>query len=406
MPCAAGGLPVGAVEQVTNTRRHDHRIGQYGAYAAPPAAGPTRTETCGIRPEARTVAANTWPTPSRDSTPSAGRAPQGQVPSTGHGHRRRIAVSIASVIRHDSATRTVYGLGKCSERRTTSWCTEFRQLDERNLMTILVTGATGNVGRLVVDELIGTGEQIRALTVNPERAALPPGVEVVKGHMGKPAAVREALAGVDRVYLAPSADTINDFLATTAEAGVRRVVALSGSGGSEDRPSYFYSQIEDAFEGKDFDWTFLRPGAFMTNTLDWAPVIRAEGVVRAPHGDAATAAIDLLDNATVAAKVLLEDGHVGRKYELSGPEPLTQFEEARQIGEAIGREVKFEELTREQALAMWSEKMGAETAEFLIDVLGDAIHNPPPVVPGMEKLLGRPGRTFAQWAAANADNFR
>lgn len=276
-------------------------------------------------------------------------------------------------------------------------------------MTILVTGATGNVGRLVVDHLVAAGAPVRALTVDPRRAALPAGVEVVKGYIGRPETLPAALAGVDRLYLAPLPHTAPEVLRLAREAGVQYVVDLSSSNADEeaagDPSGWHYYAVERAVEASGLAWTHLRPGEFMTNTLDWAAQIRATGVVRAPHGQAATAIIDLDDIAAVAARVLLGEGHAGKKYELTGPAAVKRVDLARQIGEAIGREVRFEEQTREEALAELVPTMG-EWAAWYVDGFAQLIDHPQPVSPNVELLLGRPATTFAAWAKRNAAAFR
>src|SRR5690349_5876979 len=137
-------------------------------------------------------------------------------------------------------------------------------------MAILVTGATGNVGRLVVDELLALGATgIRALTVDPARAALPPQIEVVRGYLGRPETVVPALDGVDRMYLAPLLGTVDQVTRLAAEAGVRHIVDLAGGENTDWRP------IEVAVEASGVAWTHLEAGEFMANAMMWAPQIRA-----------------------------------------------------------------------------------------------------------------------------------
>ena len=276
-------------------------------------------------------------------------------------------------------------------------------------MTILVTGATGNVGRLVVDHLLAAGAPVRALTVNPQRAALPAGVEVVKGYIGRPETLPAALSGIDRLYLAPLPQTAREVVRLAKEAGVRQIVDLSSSNAdaeaSGDPSGWHYYAVERAVEESGLPWTHLRPGEFMTNTLGWAEQIRATGVVRAPHGNAATAIIDLDDIAAVAARVLLEEGHVGKKYELTGPAAVKRVDLARQIGEAIGREVRFDEQTREEALAELEPIMGGWAAWY-VDGFAELVDHPQPVSPNVELLTGRTATPFAHWARKHAAAFR
>jgi uncharacterized protein YbjT (DUF2867 family) len=278
-------------------------------------------------------------------------------------------------------------------------------------MTILVTGATGSVGRLVVDELVAAGvRDVRALTNNPAKAALPTGVEAVRGYLGWPSTLPAALEGVDTVYLAPLPAFVDDFVACATKAGVRRVVVLSGEPAEYeaqgDPASWHYYKVERAIEEGGFDWVHLRPGQFMNNTLDWAESIKAEGVVRGPYPAAVQTPIDLADIAAVARVALLDEGYTGQKLTMSGPEALTQVEQVRLIGEAIGRDLRFEELTHAEAVAAWAPFMGVESAEWLVDgfrMMADYRMAPEPTV---QELTGRPGKTYRQWATENAAAFQ
>jgi uncharacterized protein YbjT (DUF2867 family) len=277
-------------------------------------------------------------------------------------------------------------------------------------MTILVTGATGNVGRLVVDRLLAAGaKQVRALTNNPAKAALPAEVEVVDGYLGRLETLPAALEGVERMYLAPLPRTVRGVVALARQAGVRHIVDLSSSGADEEAagdPSgwHFYA-VEKAVEDSGIAWTHLRPGEFMTNALDWAPQIRASGVVRAAYGNSANALIDLDDIAAVAARVLLEDGHVGKKYLLTGPEAIKRADMARQIGEAIGRDVRFEEQPYDEALVALTASMG-DYGRLYLEGLVQMVDHPFLPVRTVEEVTGRTATTFAQWAIKHADEFR
>ncbi|MEU8227457.1 NAD(P)H-binding protein [Kribbella sp. NPDC048915] len=278
-------------------------------------------------------------------------------------------------------------------------------------MTILVTGATASVGRLLVDELVSAGVQPRALTSNPKRAALPDGVEVARGYLGRPETLPAALEGVDTVYLAPLPAYVDDFVRCARDAGVRRVVVLSGEPAEYeaqgDPPTWHYYRIERAIEAAGFEWTFLRPGQFMNNTLDWAASIKAEGVVQMPYAGAVQTPIDLGDIAAVARVVLLsEERYGGRKITMSGPEGLTAPEQVEQIGAAIGRELKFEELTPQQYLDNLAPITGLETAHWLLDGFRMMAEYPMRPEPAVAEITGRPAATYREWAVANAEAFR
>lgn len=275
-------------------------------------------------------------------------------------------------------------------------------------MTILVTGATGSVGRLVVDELLATGVPVRALTVDPGRAKLPPDAEVVVGSLAKPSTLPVALKGVSAVYLAPMARTVRRFCELAADAGVERVVALSGSSvgdGHEGSSGNEYGAVEAAVREAGFAWTFLRPGAFMNNTLDWADMVRA-GEVRMAYGDATQTPIDLRDIAAVAARVCVEDGHVGATHVLSGPEAISLREQVATLGSVLGKEIRFHELTRDEQRALWIGYGVPETAvDWLLDGFEETLRHPQVPTGVVEELLGRPGTTYAEWVAARRDVF-
>jgi uncharacterized protein YbjT (DUF2867 family) len=279
-------------------------------------------------------------------------------------------------------------------------------------MPILVTGATGNVGRHVVASLVRAGEPVRVFTRNPH-ARFPAGVEVAVGDLSKPDTLRPALAGVDRMYLFPLAyppgdfESFADFAQTTevvplaVAAGVRRLVML----GSSD-PDLV--ALEQAVETSGLEWTILRPGEFAVNKLDqWGPSIRAEGVVRMAYADARGTPIHEADIADVAVLALRTDGHAGQHYELTGPRALTLREQVAAIADGIGREIRFEELTHDQARA---ELIANGIPPAVVDEL--ILWYPPdyaslvPEIHSAERITGRPGRTLAQWAADHAAEFR
>lgn len=277
-------------------------------------------------------------------------------------------------------------------------------------MTILVTGATGHVGRVVVDRLLEAGEPVRALTRRPDTAGLPVKAEVVAGGLTTADDLPgDVFAGVDRMYLFPMPESIADVMARAVADGVRRVVTLSAlateTDGGDNPLADRHLAVERAVEAAGVEWTHLRPGPFAVNQLSWAPSIRAEGVVRAPYPGSHQAPIHEADIAEVAVAALLEDGHGGAAYALSGPESLTQAERVAAIGAAIGREIRFEEQTPEHARAAMTAYLPGPVADMLLGYMASSVDEPAPILPGVQRVLGHPGRTFAQWAADHAADF-
>ena len=274
-------------------------------------------------------------------------------------------------------------------------------------MKILVTGATGTVGRHIVNHLIQAGHKVRALTRNPEKANLPDGVEVVAGNLAAPETLAPALAGVTGLHLInfdsgasgdPLLQSGSEIVALAKKAGVQRVTVLMG--GQK-------SSVEQALEASDLAWTFLQPVEFMANAFDWVESIRTEGVVREPFGSRLSAMIHEADIGAVAAAVLTENGHAGQSYTLTGPEALTPPEMVRLLGKALGRNLQFIELTEAQARERWRESgYPEEVIEFFVWALGNTPVEGYTVVPTVEQITGRPARTFAQWAAEHAEAFR
>jgi uncharacterized protein YbjT (DUF2867 family) len=280
-------------------------------------------------------------------------------------------------------------------------------------MPILVTGATGTVGGSLVRQLVAAGHPVRALTRDPRKARLPSMVEVVAGDFAEPETLVPALRDVERMHLVAMEGSVAngaEILDLARRSGVRRLTHLghSDESRSDDDPlESGHRSLQQAIEQSGLSWTHLFPGEFMANTWEWAPSIRAEGVVRAPFADWSSAMVHEADIAAIALAALLDDSdrHAGRTYQPTGPEPVRRVDAVRMIGTAIGREIRFVELTPEQAREYWTGIYPDFVIEWFLE-MGDYLDMNAPVRPDVEMVLGRPGRTFARWAAEHADDFR
>jgi uncharacterized protein YbjT (DUF2867 family) len=280
---------------------------------------------------------------------------------------------------------------------------------------VLVTGATGRVGRGVVDLLTDAGVPVRALTRRAEAAALPAAVDVVTGDLTVPESLDAGLRGVSTVFLvwtAPpaTAPAVVERLASS----VRRVVLLS-SPHQTPHPFFqqpnpmavFHAEIERLLAAAGLELTILRPGMFASNALSWwAPAIRADGVVRWPYGGAETAPVDERDVAAVAARALYEDGRAGGDHVLTGAESLSQAEQVGIIGDVLGRRITFEELSPDEFRRETEGSWPRPAVDMLLAAWGATMGRPAYVTSTIADVLGSAPRTFRQWAADNAAAFR
>jgi uncharacterized protein YbjT (DUF2867 family) len=276
--------------------------------------------------------------------------------------------------------------------------------------TFLVTGATGNVGAEVVSALAAADQEVRALVRSERAPGLPPGVEAVAGDLNRPESLAEALAGVRGVFLLPGYEDMQGLLAEVRRAGAERVVLLSGSsaasGDTRNAVSAYMIRSEDAVRESGVPSTILRPFGFMSNALRWRDQLTAGDVVREPFANVAVAMIDPYDLAAVAAAALLSDGHEGRSYVLSGPQALLPAERVRILGAVLGRDLRLEALSDDEARAEMTAQMPVEYVDAFFDFYVDGALDESQVQPTVQEVLGRDPRSFEQWAAAHADAFR
>ncbi|MFD7730017.1 NAD(P)H-binding protein [Kitasatospora phosalacinea] len=272
---------------------------------------------------------------------------------------------------------------------------------------IVVTGATGNVGRPLVSLLAGAGERVTAVSRRVPSGGLPEGVDHAVADLADFASLGAVLKGADALFLllggelnGPGAPAVELFDLVRA-AGVRRVVLLSSqiNGTRPGASSHArLREFERALRESGLEHTVLRAGGFASNAYAWAEGVRARRTVHAPFADVALPVVDPADLAAVAAAALREDGHHGQVYVLTGPEGITPRRQAAVLGEVLGEAVEFVELSREQARAHLARFMPEEVVDGTLDILGTPLPEEQRPAPDVERVLGRPPRSFADWA--------
>ncbi|MER5514877.1 NAD(P)H-binding protein [Streptomyces sp. NPDC002763] len=275
---------------------------------------------------------------------------------------------------------------------------------------IVVTGATGNVGRALVARLVADGRAVRALTRAPETAGLPDKAEVVQFRPDDQAALFE---GADKVflYVQGAGGRMPELLDAARTAGVRQVVLLSSGiireGADETHPIHaMHATAERQIRDSGLAWTFLRPNAFATNALQWAPQIRAGHTVRGVFADMLTAPIHEDDIAAVAERALLDDGHEGAVHRLTGPAATTNTDQIAAIGRAVGRDLAFVEVGPEEAGPLLFPQTPPELVRGLLKTFADTVGVAPEITTAVEEITGSPARTFEQWAKDHTTDFQ
>ncbi|MEU6688094.1 NAD(P)H-binding protein [Streptomyces sp. NPDC046832] len=280
---------------------------------------------------------------------------------------------------------------------------------------IVVTGATGNVGRSLVQALAGAGEKVTATSRRVSDTDVPEGVQARPADLTDAGSLRPVLDGADALFLqngGAAAHLLDPgrILDAARAGGVRRVVLLSSQGVATRPESVSHGgvgqAIEDAVRRSGLDWVILRPGGFASNAYAWAGPVRTRRTVAAPFGDVGLPVIDPDDIAEVAAAALREDGHTGQVYELTGPALSTPRQRAEALAEALGEPVRFVEQTREEARAQLLEFMPGPVVETTLAILGEPTPAEQRVSPDVERVLGRAPHPFTHWAHRNAAAFR
>ena len=286
---------------------------------------------------------------------------------------------------------------------------------------LLITGAAGNSGRLIVKALSQQAQRLRALVRRPETVELfsgMQGVEVQVVDLARPETLEPALDGVDTALLISSADermleTQCVFVDAAHASGVRRIVKFSGqeSGIGFDPKAFrftrMHDEIEACIERSGLRWTHLRPSQFMQVYLREAPSIAKAGVLELPAGEIQLSPVDLADVASIAAAVLADDQGDGQRLAITGPQALTMYEVARAIEEAIGRSVSYRPITIEERSARLK---AVGIPPFAVDALAEQaaerlLHPRSLVDLSTHERYGVPATTFAQFARNHRARF-
>ena len=273
---------------------------------------------------------------------------------------------------------------------------------------ILVTGATGTIGSEVVRQLVARGEKVRALTRDPEKARIPSGVEPVRGGPADRTSVDAALTGTEVAFLVgvfgpDDAEHDRGLVEAARAAGVRRIVKLSGIGTGDPAVGpvgSWHVGGEQAVRDSGLEWTILRPSAFASNTLGWAASVRAGTPLPNTSGAGGQGVVDPRDVAEVAVAALLDAGHAGRTYTLTGPEVLSVPDQAAVLAEVLGRPVEVRDLSsaeaREYLLGLGYSDTFVDASEISREFVRNGGNEV--LTEEVREVLGRPPRTYRQWA--------
>ncbi|MGK5638239.1 NAD(P)H-binding protein [Streptomyces sp. URMC 126] len=276
---------------------------------------------------------------------------------------------------------------------------------------ILVTGATGNIGRALLKELDACGAgPLRGLTRDAGRASFPGGVAAVEGDFAEMTSLKPALDGVRSLFLLSGMGAEAEVLAAARQAGVEHVVLVSSitvQSHPHLGPAGENMAVERLLKDSGMAWTILRPTQFASNALWWAEAIHEHQTVRVPYADIGLPTIHPADIASVARVALTESGHQGLTYALTGPERVTARQQVEAIAAVLGREVPFAETSREEARRHMATFLGDEAADAVLDVTGGDVNDELlKVRDTVSRVTGSPTRPFHQWVSENAAAFR
>jgi len=275
---------------------------------------------------------------------------------------------------------------------------------------LLVIGASGNVGREVTRLLAESGERVRVLTRDPGHTAFPDRVEVARGDLADRQSLESAMKGADRVYslMRPDRGVAENLAAAAASQGIDRIVLLTSlAADAADTPlGLSHREAEQAVEATGITWAFLRPTNFASNSLAWAPSVRAEGIVRAPFGTFRSAVIDPRDIAAVAVAELMTPDPANRVHRLTGPRVLGLTDQIAIIGEVLGREITYVEQSEDEAREeLLARGLPAAVAASILAGQRGALTQEQHVYDTVGQVTGRPATPYRDWVTANRGAF-
>jgi uncharacterized protein YbjT (DUF2867 family) len=280
---------------------------------------------------------------------------------------------------------------------------------------ILVTGATGNVGRELVTQLIDRDVKVRAMSHDSDSQSVPDGAERMSGDPSQPELLAEALSGCDAMFLSVPLPELAREARIAGEVaqqvGVRRIVlnsSLSIELGHNHPLAKEHLAAEEEIVASGCEWVFLRSTSFFSNTVTfWARAIRSEGVVRTPFLNNPVAAIDPFDVAAVAVEALRDDDHVRQIYGLTGGEKITPEEQVAILSELLDKPIEFSVMTDQEAkewfLARYADPAEAESKLHALRAPDRPYAWPRRAV---QRITGREPRTFREWAERNLSAFQ
>jgi uncharacterized protein YbjT (DUF2867 family) len=280
---------------------------------------------------------------------------------------------------------------------------------------ILVTGATGTIGREVAKRLAAQGALTRAGVRDRTKARKQLGneIELVPFAFEDKRLFADALEDVEKVFLLPplmpnQVEVTNAFVDAAQGAGVQHIVKLSAIGVETETftAGEWHAANERHIRNSGLTFTFLRPNSFMQNFINYFPP--RDGVIYLPWGNGKASFVDARDIATVAARALTHEAHKNKIYMLTGPAALSIDEVARTLSQVAGREIKYVDVPESAAR---DAMLNAGMAEWQVDLLMElhAINKQSrwsTITSDVHEVIGKPPIDFSEFARHYADKFR